>query len=69
MEHIVVSSLMKFLDGVNYFDKKQHGFRKPGSCENQLALFFHDMLIRSFHIESKMRIFADDTVIYREIST
>ena len=35
MEHIVVSSLMKFLDRVNFFDKNQHGFRKSRSCETQ----------------------------------
>jgi hypothetical protein len=45
LEHIIVSSIMKHLDSQDLLNKFQHGFRKGRSCETQLALFTHDILL------------------------
>ena len=45
LEHIIVSSVMRHLDGQNLLIASQHGFRKGRSCETQLALFTHDILV------------------------
>ena len=39
MEHIIASSIMRFLSEKGAISQSQHGFRKGRSCETQLALF------------------------------
>lgn len=44
LEHIISSSLMTYLDSIDFFYAHQHGFRRSFSCETQLADFTHDIL-------------------------
>jgi hypothetical protein len=55
MEHIIVSSVMTFLEGQGILSDQQHGFRKMRSCETQLLeltdeLFERMEMLQQTHI-------------------
>ena len=43
MEHIIVSSLMRHMEGNSLIHDNQHGFRQRRSCETQLIDFIHKL--------------------------
>ena len=43
LEHIIVSNVMKHVDGHNILTDCQHGFRARRSCETQLVTLLHDL--------------------------
>ena len=59
MEHIIVSSLMGFLETSKFIFRNQHGFRKTRSCETQLALLVHDILTSAEKNKQVDAIFLD----------
>jgi len=44
MEHIIVSSMMRHLEGNNLLHDNQHGFRRNRSCDTQLLDFTHNLM-------------------------
>lgn len=45
VEHIIVKHLNKHLDKYDILTKFQHGFRRSRSCETQLLVTLHDLLL------------------------
>ena len=45
LEHIIDSQIMKHLDSMGIITDNQHAFRKARSCETQLLLTTHDLLL------------------------
>ena len=46
LEHCIVSHVMQHFDQHNILTPLQHGFREKHSCESQLALTIHDILLK-----------------------
>ena len=59
MEHVVVSSLMRHLEGNNLLHDSQHGFRSARSCDTQLLDFSHN-LVSTMHDGTQTDVIALD---------
>jgi len=59
MEHIVVSALMKHLEGNGLLHSNQHGFRSQRSCDTQLVDFSHQ-LVSALHNGTQTDVIALD---------
>ena len=49
LEHCIVSHVMQHFDQHDILTPLQHGFTKKTSCESQLALTIHDILLKQAH--------------------
>ena len=59
MEHIIVSALMKHLEGNGLLHSNQHGFRSQRSCDTQLVDLSHQ-LVSALHDGTQTDVIALD---------
>jgi sarcosine oxidase/L-pipecolate oxidase len=66
-EHIIVSTIMTYLDNRNFFHDNQHSFWKGRSCETQLTLFLRDILKASDSKTKVDAIFLDFKMAFNKV--